>query len=267
MINNTSQVISIYTLCVPWLAFILMITTYATPAVSGETDKSSVQKRQQCVILLHGLARTYRSMQKMEKRLKQQGFTVVNFGYPSTRHGIEYLSTMAIPAALKQCDSLKVSSIHFVTHSLGGILVRYYLAENKIANLGHVVMLSPPNQGSEVVDKLKHMPGFTLLNGPAGHQLGTDKSSIPLNLGPADFDVGIITGNRTINLLLSTLIPGGDDGKVSIQRARLDGMKDFIVAPSSHPFIMKNNYVIEQVIHYLENGTFDHSPIQKSEKF
>jgi len=120
-------------------------------------------------------------------------------------------------------------------------------------------MLSPPNQGSEIVDKLSGMPGFEFVNGPAGMTLGTDEDDVPLRLGPANFDLGIITGSRSINLILSLLIPGIDDGKVSVERAKLEGMADFLIVPHSHPFIMKSPDVIYQVIFFIEHGRFDSS--------
>ena len=213
-------------------------------------------KNKGCVVLLHGLARTGKSMNKMEKAVHDAGYEVLNIDYPSREYPIETLSAQHIPPALDQCRALKADRIHFVTHSMGGILIRHYLSGHAIAELGRVVMLSPPNRGSEVVDKLKNTPGYTLLNGPAGHQLGTDKNSVPLQLGPAEFDLGIITGNSTINFFLSMLIPGEDDGKVAVERAKLEGMSDFLVLPYSHPFIMKRKAVITQVITFLENGRF-----------
>ena len=121
-------------------------------------------------------------------------------------------------------------------------------------------MLGPPNHGSEVVDELGNVPGFQLLNGQAGLQLGTGESSVPSRLGPADFELGIIAGTESINLLLSTIIPGEDDGKVSVESARLEGMSDFITVPVSHPFLMQDRVVMHQVLHYLEHGSFERSP-------
>jgi hypothetical protein len=212
----------------------------------------------ECVILLHGLARTKKTMTKMEAALTKYGYVVVNVGYPSRKHDIAFLSKTYLPLAINQCRKKAIGEIHVVTHSMGGILIRHYLDENKLDKLGRVVMLSPPNQGSEVVDKLKNMPGFTALNGPAGQQLGTDKNSMPNMLGPADFDLGIITGNKTINIILSMLIPGDDDGKVSVERAKLVGMNDFLIMPHSHPFIMKQDDVITQTIAFLHFGSFNH---------
>jgi hypothetical protein len=212
----------------------------------------------ECIILLHGLARTKKAMSKMASVLNDNGYHVVNVDYPSRSYKISYLSQTYLPPAIFECQENSVSKIHFVSHSMGGILIRHYLSANSLSELGRVVMLSPPNRGSEVVDKLKNVPGFYALNGPAGQELGTDESSMPNKLGVANFDLGIITGNKSINLILSMLIPGDDDGKVSIKRAKLEGMKDFLVMPHSHPFIMQQDEVIKQTMHYLHNGHFDH---------
>lgn len=208
-----------------------------------------------CVILLHGLARSVSSMEKIGSALSAEGHEVINLGYSSRKHAIKTLATLAIEPALKACKD--APEISFVTHSLGGVLVREYLSTQNIPNLKHVVMLGPPNQGSEVVDKLKGMPGFHFLNGDAGMQLGTDHLSAPNRLGPANFDLGIIAGNQSINWILSMLIPGEDDGKVSITRTKLEGMNDHIVLATTHPFMMKNSEAISQVIYYLANGNFN----------
>ncbi len=194
-------------------------------------------------------------MQKLAAALDETGFSVVNYDYPSTEHTIEELAEKAIGGALVQCP--QEATVNFVTHSLGGILVRQYLSRHAIGKMGRVVMLGPPNKGSEVVDKLHDVPGFELLHGPAGLQLGTDELSLPNRLGPADFEVGIIAGSRSINLILSTMLPSADDGKVSVENTKLEGMSDHITLPVSHAFMMKNREVIRQVIHFLKNGAFD----------
>ena len=194
-------------------------------------------------------------MEKLGDALSVEGHKAINLGYPSREHAIETLAVMAIEPALAACNVS--TEISFVTHSLGGILVRQYLADKEIANLKYVVMLGPPNQGSEVVDKLRDIPGFYMLNRDAGMQLGTDQLSVPNRLGPANFDVGIIAGNQSINWILSMLIPGRDDGKVSIARTKLEGMNDHIVLPTTHTFMMQNAAAISQVIYYLANGSFN----------
>ncbi len=208
----------------------------------------------EAVILLHGLARSDRSMNKLEKALAERGYRVHNVAYPSTRDTIRNLAETAIPPALERCAD--APRVHFVTHSLGGILVRQYLGEHAVANLGRVVMLGPPNQGTEVVDKLGDFPGFRFFHGEAGLELGTGKGSVPKRLGRANFDLGIIAGTRSINLILSSLIRGPNDGKVSVDRTRVEGMRDHLEMPVTHPFMMRNPGVIEQVIHYLEHGSF-----------
>ena len=206
-------------------------------------------------MLLHGLARTDRCFSKMESALVDACYDVVNFGYPSRSNDIESLAAEVIPDALSQIEV--GNTVHFVTHSMGGILIRQYLGEKRIENLRRVVMLGPPNKGSQVVDKLQNVPGFELVNGPAGMQLGTGELSIPSTLGAADFEVGIVAGTRSINLILSTMLPSPDDGKVSVENTKLEGMVDHIELPVAHPFLMTNKRVIEQVIHFLETGKFE----------
>ena len=217
-------------------------------------------KHNECVILLHGLARTNRSMLKIEKALKVVGYNVFNCNYPSRKQAIELLSETAIEAAIHHCrDNFQPERIHFVTHSMGGILIRFYLSQHDIDHLGRVVMLAPPNAGSELVDRLSKLQLFHLIHGPAARQLGTDASSLPNSLGPVNYEVGIIAGNRSLNLLYSALIPGEDDGKVSTRNTRLEGMADFIVLPYAHSFMMNRPQVIEQTITFLQQGKFKHN--------
>lgn len=213
------------------------------------------QTHADCVILLHGLARSHDSMDKLEARLLHENFEVVNIGYPSRHHSIPKLTELAIKPALAECAP--GAKVHFVTHSLGGILVRQHLSTQQLPRLGRVVMLGPPNKGSEVVDKLGGFPGFHFINGDAGLQLGTSATSIPNQLGSANFDVGIIAGTHSINWILSTLIPGPDDGKVAVSSTKLSGMADHLILPVTHPFMMKDKEVIQQTIYFLRNGRFD----------
>lgn len=204
------------------------------------------------VILLHGLARSHRCMRKLEKALKQAGFHTLNMHYPSTRHDIETLAAMVMPAALDRCRQAR--RIHFVTHSLGGILLRSYLQQYSIPNLGRVVMLAPPNQGSEVAASLQRYALFRHCFGPAAAQLG----DVPQKLGKADFELGIIAGNRSINPLFHYWLRGDNDGTILVDDTRLTGMKDHLTLPVSHPFIMTDTAVITQVLYFLREGQFRH---------
>lgn len=216
--------------------------------------KSEIVKNQ-AVILLHGLARNASSMHKLEKALIDHGYEVVNVDYPSTKHDIESLAEWSIGNAIKAVQ--RQNKIHFVTHSMGGILVRQFLRQHAMQNLGRVVMLGPPNSGSEVVDILQNLPGFKTVNGPAGLQLSATKEGLPNQLGAANFEVGIIAGSRSINLVLSTMLPEPNDGKVSVESSKLEGMADHVVMPVTHTFMMRNTAVIQQVIAFLQTGAFE----------
>ena len=211
----------------------------------------------ECVVLLHGLARSSLSMERMKWFLEKNGYQVANVDYPSRDHKIEKLAAMAVEDGLKQCAELKsVDSVHFVTHSLGGILVRYYFDRNEYDPLGRVVMLAPPNQGSKAVDELQDWPGFEWLNGPAGYQLGKGKDSIPLQLGTPAFEFAVIAGDETIDPVTSAVLDDPDDGRVSVSDTRLEGMRAFRLVDSSHAFIMQKSDVFELIKSFLETGSF-----------
>jgi len=214
------------------------------------------------VILLHGLLRSDASMQKMESRLTDTGFIVLNVDYPSRTAKVRELSDAAIGEALQDARLKECEQVHFVTHSLGGILVRSYFKRHKDKRLGRVVMLGPPNKGSEVVDTIGATWFFKKLNGPAGNELGTDNESVPNTLGAVDFECGVIAGDRSIDVISSMMIAGPDDGKVSIERTKVEGMQEHSVVHATHTFMMKNDAVIEKTIRFLTTGSFKDTDMQ-----
>jgi len=232
-----------------------LLTACLLLALSSQSAAAEPPWRE-CVIVLHGLGRTAFSMRPIEDALAKTGYCVWNRSYPSRTADVEWLAATAVSDGLAHCESQQAVAIHFVTHSLGGILVRQYLQDNRIDNLGRIVMLSPPNQGSELADLLKDHAAYRFATGPAGQQLGTGTDSVPLQLAPIRGEIGIITGNSSSDPWFSPVIPGEDDGKVSVAHAKLTEMSDFLVVDSGHTFIMRDDAVIAQILAFLKRGRF-----------
>jgi len=212
----------------------------------------------ECIVLLHGLARTARSMNKLEGILAGEGYLVINVGYASRSATIEELAAEAVSRGIRFCQENAASPVSFVTHSLGGILVRQYFAASQLKDLGRVVMLGPPNRGTEIAEGfIASVPGYDLWHGPAGKQLGNSEDSLPRKLGPVSFELGVIAGTTSFNPFLSALLPNEDDGKVTVINTRVEGMCGFITLPVTHTFMMSNDDVIEQVKLFLQQGRFE----------
>jgi pimeloyl-ACP methyl ester carboxylesterase len=210
----------------------------------------------ECVVLLHGLNRSWRAMKPLAEALQEEGFSTANVDYPSQLGTIEELAPVAVRLGLQECRATGANVVHFVTHSMGGILLRYEQQREKIDGLGRVVMLGPPNQGSELVDITEDWPGIETVNGKAGMQLGTDPESMPSKLGPVDFDLGVIAGIRTINILASAMLPDEDDGKVTIERTKVQGMNDFLIVEDSHRYMLRSSLVVRNTAAFLRTGHF-----------
>ena len=202
---------------------------------------SSSAMASDCVVLLHGLGRTHLSMTALQFALENAGYEVWNEGYPSRRTTVEALAP-GVGAAIDDCRARGAARVHFVTHSMGGILVRAYFRDRRVPDAGRVVMLAPPNRGSAIVDANRDKWWFRMATGPAGQQLGTGPDSLPNTLPPLPLEVGVIAGRY--------------DGKVSIRSTRLPEMKDHLIVDDAHTFLMNAPTVIRQVQAFLKEGSF-----------
>jgi len=239
------------------LLAVLCASVLAACASAPRTQVVTIAESRECVVLLHGLNRSWRAMRPMADALQASGFTTANVDYPSQAGPIEEIAPLAVRAGLSECRAANAERIHFVTHSIGGILLRFENEREPIMDLGRVVMLGPPNQGSELVDKTRNWPGAETLSGAAGLQLGTTGAeSIPSRLGPVEFELGVIAGTGTINILASAMLPNPDDGKVSVAATRVDGMDDFLVVGNSHRYITRSDIVLRNVVSFLRDGHF-----------
>ena len=211
------------------------------------------------VVLLHGISRTTRSFRKMQTALEGSGFAILNQDYASRRKALEALAEDIHPSIQRFADGID-GSVHFVGHSMGGLLARVYLARYRPKRLGRVVMLGTLNSGSEIADRLKHIGVYRAWFGPAGQQLVTQRDAAVAAMFPqVDYPVGIIAGNRSVYPISSAFLPKPHDGRVSVENTKLDGMADHIVMETSHPWLVRNGSAIEQTIVFLRDGEFRRS--------
>jgi pimeloyl-ACP methyl ester carboxylesterase len=185
--------------------------------------------------------------------MPKDGFTHVPFEYPSTQVPLEQAA-----AYLKSVmDSLTdVTKISFVVHSMGGIVVRRYLKDQRDPRLHRMVMMGTPNGGAELADMLKRNLLFKAIYGPAGQELISDPLGPIKSLPTPDFEFGIVVGGKGDDKGFNRLLPGDDDGTVTVASARLPGAADFLRIPKIHAFLMSDATVISAVQHFLEHGRF-----------
>ena len=213
-------------------------------------------------MLLHGIGGFALILKPMELRLEDEGYFVANVTYPSLADPIESLALEAVGEGLEKCAAQGLSRIHFVTHSMGGILVRQYLSQKPIEGLERVVMLAPPNQGSQFADFVGDSPLGKVYEPDALAQLGTGEESVPRRLGAPDFELGVIAGTRNLRKLIPGTPSETSDGVVTIEETKTAGMKDFLPVPATHTTIVWNREVQRQTAYFLRDGRFDHSEEQ-----
>jgi triacylglycerol lipase len=206
------------------------------------------------VVLIHGLGRTPLSMSAVWLAARRRGYRVINWHYRSALASIEDHAKAFEREVLPRITH--APRVHFVTHSLGGIVVRQFLAAHALPNLGRVVMLAPPNGGSEVADVLQRCAIVSHCVAPV-RELGTSDVSAPRSLPAANFPVGIIAGSRShIPLFSRWMDHVPNDGVVAVEKTKLDGMSDFIVMHHTHTTLPWSRDVLAQVFCFLDDGHF-----------
>jgi triacylglycerol lipase len=235
-------------------ARILVLVSAMMMAHAGDAEASKEQGEP--VVLLHGIALNAFSLKHIEKGLKEAGFRPCTIEYPSRHHPIDTLAARFVLPEIFRCFPDDTVPIHFVTHSMGGLVARKIATLEQAPRFGRVVMIAPPNQGSEVADRLRSVWWYRSWYGPAGRELGTDSASAPRSLGAPSFEFGVIAATRSVDPWFSEWLPGRDDGKVAVENTKLEGMRDFIEVPASHTLVLWQDETVRQVLHFLREGTF-----------
>ncbi len=210
----------------------------------------------ECVILLHGFGRSSFSLSRITSHLEENGYKTIAIDYPSRNYHIFQLAEQFILPKIKKALP-NCSKVHFVGYSMGGIITRYILAHHPMPNLGRVVFLATPNQGVEIANSLGKYVWFQTIFGPAMKDLEVGSSFLQSLPQKIDYEAGVISGNFSINPITSLfLIPGEDDGTVSVNSTKIEGMKDHIIINTTHSLLLSNQNVIEEVEYFITNGNF-----------
>ncbi|MFP4313801.1 MAG: esterase/lipase family protein [Alphaproteobacteria bacterium] len=222
-----------------------------------------MQKPKDLVILLHGITRSNMDMMVLENRLKKEGYDTLNIKYPSTRHNLDYLADHIYKAMGADPRYAKAPQVHFVAHSMGGLITRHLIYKYRPANLGKVCMMGTPNKGSEMADFMSEHKFlsrvFEFIFGPAGPELRTDQDKV--DGGVITYPLGVIASNVSLNPIGNQVFGAANDTLVSIESTKIDGMADHIVVNSTHALMMWDPRVIDQVVSFIKTGGFDHRAV------
>lgn len=246
--------------CRSLLCLVLLLAACASYPPPGKlTGKGS-----DVVVLVHGFDKDWRAMEAMADFLRAHDYRVINLDYPtrSLRAG----PILAILAGeLKGCCA-DARRVDFVGHSFGGILIRDYLAHHPVPNLGRVVLIATPNGGSEFADFIENdVPWLRRTLGPLLAEMGTGPDDLPAKLPRPSYPVGVIAGDLTHNPLGAWILPGPDDGAVSVASTRFDGMTDFVVVPANHFWLRHDPQVFAEILNFLRKGQFLDGEIARRE--
>ena len=260
--QSVKRTIVRYVLFIP---LVLVFTTGVALSAYLHHMRNLPPVRSECVILVHGLYRSAASMSLIEHRLINEGYKVINIDYASTRTSIHAVAEKEVAAAVARAKKQGYERIHFVSNSLGALIIRTYLQEHHLPKGSRIIMLAPPNQGSELADWAHEtFPRLSRLAGPAATRLGTRNQPFTSKLNPIGGEIGIIIGDQSWNPLFSEILPGSDDGAVTIERAKLTEMREFLVTSCNHTTILLVPHIRDQVLCFLQTGRFsDASPAKQ----
>lgn len=215
---------------------------------------------QESVFLLHALALNARSLSPLANALSQAGYETFNLDYPSRQENLADLAQEIYHQLQPLLNQNRLC--HFVSHSMGSLVLRELLSQYTLPKLGRIIMIAPPNHGSEVADFFHHWFFYKKFFGPAAQQLTTRAAKNYPN-EEINYELGIIAGNCCLDPFCAFLLKKPHDGKVTVESTKMKGMKDHIVLPAIHALIMRNKKTIYQVIHFLKNGKFDHTALAR----
>ena len=207
------------------------------------------------VLLLHGHGRFGASMSLLARAARRAGYATFAPSYPHRRALGDIVAWMSPRVAAFEREF--AGPLHIVTHSLGGLVARALITAHPRQRLGRIVMLAPPNQGSELADLLYRLRLARWILGASGAHLRTGRATAQeAELGSVDYPLGIIAGNRPLLPLPFNPIPRPHDGKVSIAATRVAGISDHLTLPVTHTLMVYDRRVILAALAFLKEGSF-----------
>jgi len=203
------------------------------------------------VVLLHGLGRSWRAMNPLARKLRDAGFSTLNLPYPSLVKPLDWILDHVGTQVVRFAEG---EPVHFVTHSLGGILTRMLLAREHEWTAGRLVMMAPPSSGSEIIDWASKRMLFKPFLSPAARALASDVLPGHLPTLPQGQETLVIMGSRCSIPFFRHLLGPDNDGIVSVSRGRVEGASGFSVVDADHTFIQIHPDAVRQTIDFLKEG-------------
>lgn len=222
---------------------------------------SSISFASHKVYVIHGYGNPKSIMNKIYKDVKKAGFVVENYAYPGLYVELDTIGKQLYLDVMKD----GVDSVSFVTHSMGGLVVRAMLkysgTDKNFPKIFRIVMIAPPNRGADIADFFKAADGIKVLLGPNVEKMETDSTSYANQLPiPCNSEVGIIVGVRKKERGYNLFIPGNNDGLLAPKRVYLGNEKDVVILNYGHLSLIKRKAPRKLVIEFLRVGFFISNP-------